>query len=133
MALTPKQEAFARHRASGMTQSDAYREAFDVGENTKPETVHKRASELMAKGEIAGRIAELQNDTLDRYRATLDDLLDELEQARSMAIKTGKAAAMVAASMGKAKLLGLEAPSKMELGGELSVHQVRRVIVDPKK
>lgn len=52
MALTPKQELFAQEVASGKTQADAYRAAFNVGPTTKPETTYKRACELMADGNI---------------------------------------------------------------------------------
>ena len=39
---------------------------------------------------------------------TLTDILDELEQARQMAIEERKPASMIQASMAKAKLLGLD-------------------------
>jgi hypothetical protein len=60
MSLTNKQEAFAQAIADGKSQSDAYRIAFEVGASTKPETIHKRASELMANGEVTGRVMELR-------------------------------------------------------------------------
>ena len=60
MALTPKKEKFAQCVADGMSQADAYRTAFDVSPTTKPETVYKRASELMSNGEVSGRVAELR-------------------------------------------------------------------------
>lgn len=41
-------------------------------------------------------------------RLTLDDLLDQLEQARQIAIEERKPSAMIAATMSKAKLLGLD-------------------------
>lgn len=45
---------------------------------------------------------------MERHRITVDDLLKELDEAREMGRTTGKAAPMVAATMGKAKLLGLD-------------------------
>lgn len=45
---------------------------------------------------------------MQRHRITVDDLLAELEEARAMAIKTEKAGPMAQATMGKAKLLGLD-------------------------
>ena len=39
---------------------------------------------------------------------TLNDILDEIEQARQMAIDERKPTAMIQASMAKAKLLGLD-------------------------
>ena len=41
---------------------------------------------------------------------TLDDLLDQLEQARQMAIEERKPSAMIQATVTTAKLLGLDKP-----------------------
>ena len=54
--LTPKQAHFARCVAGGMTQADAYREAFDPKASTKSETIHTLASRLMARDEIRSRV-----------------------------------------------------------------------------
>ena len=43
-------------------------------------------------------------------RLTLDDLLDQLEQARQMAIEERKPTAMIQATVTTAKLLGLDRP-----------------------
>lgn len=43
-------------------------------------------------------------------RLTLDDLLDQLEQARQMAIKERKPTAMIQATSTMAKLIGLDKP-----------------------
>ena len=54
--LTPKQAHFARCVAGGMTQADAYREAYDPKASTKSETIHTLASRLMARDEIRSRV-----------------------------------------------------------------------------
>lgn len=59
--MTPKQERFCHEVASGKTQAEAYRIAFNA-ENMKDATVYKRASELMANGEVTGRVAELRGE-----------------------------------------------------------------------
>ena len=43
-------------------------------------------------------------------KLTLDDLLDQLEQARQMAIEERKPTAMIQATVTTAKLLGLDKP-----------------------
>lgn len=58
--LTAKQEAFAKAIADGLSQAEAYRCVYQVGSRTKPETVYKRASELMADGKVAGRVEALR-------------------------------------------------------------------------
>lgn len=57
--LTPKELEFARCIASGMTQSDAYREAYDVGPTTKPETIHVKASQIAKREKVRTRIDAL--------------------------------------------------------------------------
>lgn len=77
MALTPKQEKFAQGIASGMSQSDAYRHAFNAG-NMKAETIHKRASELMNDGELTGRISDLRGEAMKRTEISRDRVLTEI-------------------------------------------------------
>lgn len=107
MALTPKQEAFALAYVETGNASEAYRRAYNA-EKMKPAVVMVKASELLANGKVAVRVAEIQSEAVERNAVTVDDLLRELEEARIAANASDKpqAAAMVAATMGKAKLLG---------------------------
>ena len=56
---------------------------------------------------MAVTIKELQNENRKRHAVTVESLTNELEEARALAKTEGQAAAMVAASNGKAKLHGL--------------------------
>ena len=107
MALTPKQESFCLAYMETGNASEAYRRAYSA-ENMKPETVNKRASELLDNGEVAGRLAELRAPIIARAQLTVEDLLAELEEARRLAIDTEAPAPAVSATMGKAKLLGFD-------------------------
>lgn len=106
MTLTAKQEKFCQGVARGLTYSDAYREAYSAS-SMKTETVNRKAKELIDNGKVAARINELKERALKRYDLTVDDIISELEEAREIAKETKTSAAMVSASMGKAKLLGL--------------------------
>jgi phage terminase small subunit len=106
MALTPKQEAFACAYVETGNASEAYRRAYDA-ENMKPETVWKRACELLACGKVAGRASELQAAAAERCIVTVASITQELEEARALALQEAQASAAVSASMGKAKLHGL--------------------------
>lgn len=119
MSLTPKQEAFARAYVETGNASEAYRRAYDA-ENMKREGIAVEACKLLDNPKVARMVEMLKEDALQRHRVTVDDLLRELEEARIAAYQQEKpqASAMVAASMGKAKLLGLEAPSKVQLSGD---------------
>ena len=65
MKLTPKQEKFAQFVADGMSQADAYRKAFNVNPNTKPETTQANASRLMANSMVSARVDELRKQLSD--------------------------------------------------------------------
>lgn len=106
MTLTAKQEKFCQGVAKGLTYSDAYREAYDA-ENMKAEVIQNKASDLMKRDDIRVRVDELRKRALKRYDLTVDDIISELEEAREIAKETKTSAAMVSASMGKAKLLGM--------------------------
>lgn len=58
--MTPKQEAFVQAIASGMTQADAYRSAYNA-ENMKENSVWTNASKLMADAKVAQRVEELRS------------------------------------------------------------------------
>ena len=57
--LTGKQRHFAQAVASGMSQSDAYREAYNVAESTQAKTCHEQASRLMGNDKIRARVDAL--------------------------------------------------------------------------
>lgn len=56
--LTPKQERFIQNIVSGMTQRQAYKEAYDA-ENMKDETIDTEACLLFNDQKIAKRYKEL--------------------------------------------------------------------------
>lgn len=106
MDLTVKQENFCQGVAKGLTYSDAYRQAYNASK-MKMETINRKAVELMSNGKVAARVEELKRRALQRYDLTVDDIVEELEDARKIARKLGQSSAMVSASMGKAKLFGM--------------------------
>ena len=118
MPLTPKQEAFALAYVETGNASEAYRRAYNA-ENMKPAVIAVKASELLAHGNVSVRVKELQAAAVDEHKIKVSDILRELEEARVVALQQEKpqAAAMVAATMGKAKLLGM-LTDKMEHSGK---------------
>jgi phage terminase small subunit len=65
MALTPKQERFIQNIVSGMSQREAYKEAYDA-ENMKDETIDVRACELFNDSKIKVRYQELMDKLEDK-------------------------------------------------------------------
>ena len=73
--LTSKQEHFCQLVAEGKMLTEAYREAYNVGENTKPSTVWTNASNLAVKNtKVALRIKELTEEITARNRTKEDQL-----------------------------------------------------------
>ena len=107
--LTPKQEAFVRAYIETSNASEAYRRAYDSSK-MKPESVNESASRLLADVKITARLAELREPIMQRHNVTVDSLVFELEEARQAALsaETPQSSAAVAATMGKAKLCGLD-------------------------
>ena len=116
---TPKQEAFARKYVECSNASEAYRHAYDVGENTKPETVWRKACEVMANGKVAARVFELQEKAAARTLVTVESLTKELDDNRKKADDLDQVAAMNQATMGKAKLHGLDV-HKVDLNANIT-------------
>lgn len=107
MALTPKQENFCLAYLETGNASEAYRRSYNA-ENMKPESINVNACKLLADAKIAQRLDELRAPVIRKAQLTVEDLLRELEEARRLAIDTEAPAPAVSATMGKAKLLGLD-------------------------
>lgn len=105
--LTLKQEAFCLAYIETGNASEAYRQTYD-GKGMKPETINRKAKELLDNGKITATIEELQGQHIARHKITIDSLLNELEEARLLAREKENPNAMTQATMGKAKLLGLD-------------------------
>ena len=112
--LTPKQEAFARFYVELGNASEAYRRAYNA-ENMGQPSIAVEACNLLSEPKIALTVQRLRDEIRDQFLLTAGDLIRELEEARAAALhqERPQAAAMVAATMGKAKILGLEAPQKV--------------------
>ncbi|ETT03849.1 terminase small subunit [Providencia sp. PROV188] len=107
--LTTKQENFCLAYIETGNASEAYRTAYDTAK-MKPESINRKAKELLDNGKITARVNELQQDIRTKHDITVMMLLDELEAARLKALNadTPQASAAVAATMGKARLTGLD-------------------------
>lgn len=109
MALTVKQEKFCQAYVETGDASEAYRSAYSA-DKMKPETVHNKAYQLRNQGEIRARIEALRDEAKIRHDITVSSLLEELEEARQAALtaETPQSSAAVAATMGKARITGLD-------------------------
>lgn len=112
--LTGKQEKFCQCIADGMTQADAYRTAYNA-KGMKPDTVHVKASTLMADGKIAGRVRELREALAEKVLWTRAQSVAGLVKAFQVAEDAGNAAAMTGSIKELNAMHGFNAPSKVDL------------------
>jgi phage terminase small subunit len=116
MGLTIKQEKFCMVYIETSNASEAYRQAYNC-ENMKENSINVNASKLLADAKITLRLEELRKEHAERHNLTINDLIRELEEARKAALSalpSPQSSAAVAATMGKAKLLGLDKGEQKE-------------------
>jgi len=76
--LTPKQEAFATGVASGLSQAEAYRQAFPQSRKWTDKTVHEKASRLAAEDKVQARIQELRGKAAEANEVTIERIVAEV-------------------------------------------------------
>lgn len=122
MALTSKQEAFAQAIASGKTQADAYRHAYDAS-NMKDSSIHVNASKLLSDAKVAQRVKELKVQVSEKALWTREKSVLALADIAQGA--EARANEKVAAIKELNAMHGFNEPVKVQLGGEV----VTRVIL----
>ena len=105
--LTPKQEAFAIAVASGMTQADAYRSAYNVKPTTKPESVQTKAYQMMQMVQIRSRVDELKKPIIEAAGITLESHLARLEHLGKKAEDAENYTAAISAEVARGKVAQL--------------------------
>lgn len=74
--LTMKQEKFAQGLFSGLSQREAYKQAYDA-ENMTDKTIDEAACRLADDSKVSARIIELQDELKYRNMATTERVLSE--------------------------------------------------------
>lgn len=125
--LTEKQELFAQNLASGMSNADAYRKAYNPKPTTKVNTIYTTSCILAAKPKIAKRVEEIRKPTVRKLEITLERHLSSLQIIRNMAMKAGRLDLALNAEMALAKASGV-VTDKLEVEGSLrglpcSIHE----------
>lgn len=84
--LTPKQEKFTQGLFKGLSQREAYKQAYDTS-SMKDETIDRAACELAANCKITTRLKELQSKVADRNIVTVERLVSQLAKEAFSDIK----------------------------------------------
>ena len=88
LVLTAKREKFVRGLVSGLSQRQAYYEAFPNSKKWKPETVDNKASKLFKENEILARYNELMEEHKNKALWTREEAVNELKWLYKQAIKS---------------------------------------------
>lgn len=136
--LTPKQSKFAEEYVNTGNASEAYRRAYDVGQDTKLETIATKASHLLAQYNISTRVKELKIKVAEEFQITRKEVAEGYFKmiksweylmdlaAKESLTKDQKAKFYLLKEMVKgsdyrgaydsiAKMFGLNAPDKQEI------------------
>jgi phage terminase small subunit len=111
LKLTIKQESFINAYIETGNASEAYRIAYDV-QNMKPESINRKATELMQNGNITARVRELRAELVKCELWSREDSVKRLKEALSIA---DKATDIVAVVKELNAMHGYNAPQKVEV------------------
>ena len=85
--LTIKQEKFCQGLFAGLSQREAYKQAFSA-ENMKDKTIDERACVLAGLDKIKTRILVLQNEFKERNMITADYVLNSIKSVAERCMTT---------------------------------------------
>lgn len=105
--LNAAQEKYANLVVRGVPLVDAYSQCWDASKMSR-NALSVEANRRLNHAGISARINELKAIAVKETCVTVESLLAEFEEARELAIAMQNPAAMVSASMGKAKITGLD-------------------------
>lgn len=103
--LTSKQENFCIAYIKTGNASEAYRQCYNI-KKMKPESINRKAKELLDNGKIAARIAELQAPAIKKAQITLEGHLNRLKHLSEQAEASEQFAAAIKAEENRGKVAG---------------------------
>ena len=106
MKLTGKQEKFAQGIAKGLSQADAYREAYDY-EDMAENTIHRQAHEVMKNSKVTARVEELKAAIQEELVYTAKQGFEKFKELQDKAVAEGNISAAIKAEENKCELAGL--------------------------
>jgi phage terminase small subunit len=123
MSITAQKQKFIE---AYLLSSNATHAAIEAGYSAH--TAQVQGSRLMSEEDIKAALQHARCEASKRTNLTIDDLLLELEAARKSAKANSMPTAMIAATMAKAKILGLDKPAEKEKPPFNSVDEFDRIM-----
>ena len=104
--LTPKQETFALNIHAGMTNKDAYLDAYDI-KNASLNTIYQNSSKLLKNPKIVMRLNQLEEESIRVTKVSLRKHLERLNELGQGAESAQQFAAAINAELNRGKASGL--------------------------
>lgn len=116
-ALTPKQEKFVRNVVAGVSQVDAYRDAYDVKTDNK--NSHRRRAHEVARGSnVSAMIEELKERAERNVVWTRQMAVEALLEAADIARGQNHSQGMTGALKELNAMYGYNEATKINIGGQ---------------
>ncbi len=130
MALTPKQERFAQLIAlEGLSQSDAYRQAYDVKPDTGIATINENSHKLSKHNGVVLRVEELTEGIQAQAIGSAQQVLEYLKKIGFRDPEgTVRVSDQVNALDKMAKILGLYRDADTDRGKAVAISQITVVL-----
>lgn len=120
--LTVKQERYVQGLFKGLSQRQAYKEAYNA-ENMKDESIDNNAYRLCCNIEITSRLKELQQEEANKSKWTRERLIKEFEDLKQLTITMGEFPTSAKSLENIGKLLGMYT-EKIQHSGNIGVRIV---------
>lgn len=117
--LTPKQETFALNIHAGMTNKDAYLDAYDI-KNASLNTIYQNSSKLLKNPKIVMRLNQLEEESIRVTKVSLRKHLERLNELGQGAESAQQFAAAINAELNRGKASGLYI-NRQEIFGSVPV------------
>lgn len=140
--LTPKQERFIQNIVSGMTQRQAYKDAYNA-ENMADETIDSEASRLFNDHKISARYQELISKLEDKAIMNaqermkwLTEVIQEIQKEKKTTIQDGEVFSYEEIADLNTKMKAIDILNKMsgeyvtKLEGDIGITSIKVDVVD---
>ncbi len=122
--ITPKQELFCQNMASGLSQADAYRAAYNSG-GMKAATIQNKAYGLMKRGEVRARVDEIKKQLEAKLLWTREESVEALKGVLQNPDRAGD----ITAAVKELNIMhGFNAPTQINLSGSVSTPELNIIV-----
>ena len=121
--LTAKQEKFCQNIVSGLSQADAYRDAYGAKKRST-RALYIDASRLADNPKIILRLTELRKPAAKKAQITLASHLEDLARLRNLAVQKDQIAAAISAEIARGKAAGVHVEKS-----QISVDNIKPFVI----